>query len=267
LIHFYKRFIMERWEGRVALVTGASVGIGALLVKDLVKAGLKVVSCARRLKPMEELRDSLAQEKGKVYPIKCDLASAEDIMAMFKEIETNKELGRIDICVNNAGLSHKEPLLQLPADHVRQMIDVNVLGANLCIQQSILLMRKLNIDDGQIININSNGGHRVFPAPGIRFYCATKIALTALTRAWREELRGLNSRIRVCQISPGFVEDTDFFSSMMIGVDMSKLPELPPGLKASDIVDSAMYVLSTPAHMEVNDVILRATESDVHTGI
>jgi len=256
---------MDRWSGNVCLVTGASAGLGAEFVKDLVKKGVNVVACARRLQPLQHLKESLSNEKGKVFPIQCDLSSEDDIMAMFKEIETNQDLGRIDICINNAGLSFKDPLIEFHTDKLQQMIDVNILGANLCIQQSVKLMRKLGIEQGQIININSNCGHRVYSAPGMRFYCATKFALTGLTRAWRGELRDLKSGIRVCQISPGYIEDTDFFSTMM-KEDENATFTPPPGIKASDMVDAVNHVLSCPPHMEINDIILRANVTPAEFG-
>ena len=94
---------MERWIGKVAMVTGASAGIGEAITKAFVGAGLKVVGMARRVELVEELANNLKSAKGKLHPIKCDLRNEQDIINAFEW--TNRELGGVDILVNNAGVA------------------------------------------------------------------------------------------------------------------------------------------------------------------
>ncbi|XP_017290764.2 dehydrogenase/reductase SDR family member 11-like [Kryptolebias marmoratus] len=106
---------MERWRGRVALVTGASVGIGAAIAKELVRFGMKVVGCARSVEKIQDLATECraAGYSGELVPFRCDLTSVEEIEAMFAAIKAQHR--GVDVCVNNAGLAHPEPLLSVGA--------------------------------------------------------------------------------------------------------------------------------------------------------
>ena len=101
---------MEKWFGKVALVTGGSAGIGAAIVDKLVTHGLKVVSCARNIEKLEELASKLKDEKGEVCPYQCDLRKEDEIISMFKLIK--KKFGTIHVCINNAGLAFRGSLLE-----------------------------------------------------------------------------------------------------------------------------------------------------------
>ena len=115
---------MERWRGRTALVTGASVGIGFAITESLAKAGVNVVACARNVATIEELaKKTTGNGQGKVYAIKCDLTKEEDIVQMFKTIE--EKFKHVDILVNNAGLAHPDDLLSGRTDKWKGMIDVS----------------------------------------------------------------------------------------------------------------------------------------------
>ena len=122
---------------------------------------------------------------------------------MFHWISSHPELGKVDVCINNAGLSSAENLREGSMESWRKMLDVNVLALCLCTQLSVNLMTKNNVTDGQIIMISSMSGHRVPPNPSTRFYSATKFAVTGLLEGWRQELRDAGGNIRVCGISPG----------------------------------------------------------------
>uniref|UniRef100_A0A4W5LYP2 Dehydrogenase/reductase SDR family member 11 n=1 Tax=Hucho hucho TaxID=62062 RepID=A0A4W5LYP2_9TELE len=187
---------MERWKGRVALVTGASVGIGAAVARALVQHGMKVVGCARNVDKIEKLAAECqsAGYSGTLIPYKCDLSCEEDILSMFSAIKTLHQ--GVDVCINNAGLAHNEPLLSGKTDSWRNMIDVNVLALSICTREAYQSMKERNVDDGHIININSMGGHRMVPSADEHFYCATKYAVTALTEGLRQELREAKTHIR-----------------------------------------------------------------------
>ncbi|XP_043910499.1 dehydrogenase/reductase SDR family member 11 isoform X2 [Protopterus annectens] len=200
---------MDRWKDRVALVTGASVGIGAAIARALVQHGMKVVGCARSVDKIEKLAAECQSAKypGTLIPYKCDLSNEEEILSMFSAIKTLYQ--GVDVCINNAGLARPEPLLYGKTEGWRNMIDVNILALSVCTREAYQSMKERDVDDGHIININSMSGHRVLASSISHFYSATKFAVTALTEGLRQELREAKSLIRVTCISPGLVE-TEF---------------------------------------------------------
>ncbi|MEQ2297545.1 Dehydrogenase/reductase SDR member 11 [Ameca splendens] len=118
---------MDRWTGRVALVTGASVGIGAAIAKELVRFGMKVVGCARDVDKIKNLAAECqsASYAGVLIPFKCDLTNVEEIQSMFSAIK--EEHNGVDVCINNAGLAHPEPLLSGKTSGWKNMLDVKTI--------------------------------------------------------------------------------------------------------------------------------------------
>ncbi|XP_069470797.1 dehydrogenase/reductase SDR family member 11 [Ambystoma mexicanum] len=252
---------MDRWKNRVALVTGASVGIGAAVARILVQHGMKVVGCARSVDKIEKLAAECesAGYLGTLIPYKCDLTIEDEILSMFSAIKTLHQ--GVDVCINNAGLARPEPLLSGKTDAWRTMIDVNVLAVSICTREAYQSMKERNVDDGQIININSMSGHRVPPSPVSHFYSATKYAVTALTEGIRQELREANTHIRATSISPGLVETE--FAFKLHDNDPEKAAatyESIRCLKAEDIASSVIYVLGAPPHVQIGDIQMRPTE-------
>ncbi|XP_061182580.1 dehydrogenase/reductase SDR family member 11-like isoform X3 [Saccostrea echinata] len=279
---------MERWVGRVALVTGASVGIGAAITRALVKHGMKVVGCARNVQQIEAIKNELKSEKGQLIPVKCDLTKEEEILSMFGRIQD--ELGGVDVCINNAGLAHNSPLLSGSTADWRNMLDVNVLALCICTKEAFQQMQKNKVDDGHIFLINSMSGHRVIRNPGGHFYSATKYAVSGLLEGIRNELTQLETHIRVTAISPGMVK-TEFeirrtkskeegekiyaeYKSVSPGLvatefqqRMHKSEEKGKAicshfkcLEADDLADAVLYALSAPPHVQIHDILLRPTE-------
>ncbi|XP_061733362.1 dehydrogenase/reductase SDR family member 11-like [Nerophis ophidion] len=255
---------MERWRGRVALVTGASVGIGAAIAKELVSFGMIVVGCARDLDKLKSVAAECLSEghSGVLVPFKCDLTSEEDIASMFSAIKAQHK--GVDVCINNAGVAHPEPLLSGRTSGWKNMLDLNVLALSICSREAYQSMKDRNVDDGHIININSMAGHRMVSNPDVHFYSATKFAVTALTEALRRELREANSHIRTSCISPGLVE-TEFTLRLYSGdaekVDKTFSKYKP--LDAKDVANAVTYVLSAPPHVQVGDVQMRPVEQSL----
>ncbi|KAK6169165.1 hypothetical protein SNE40_020266 [Patella caerulea] len=248
---------MERWVGRVALVTGASEGIGAAVVRDLVCRGMKVVGCARNVDKIQKLSDELKNEKGSLTAIRCDLSKEEDIVNMFKTIKSNESLRGVDVCINNAGLAHNAPILSGQTQEWREMLDVNVMAVTICTRESFQSMKERNIDDGHIIFISSMSGYRIANEAFTHFYAVTKHSVRAIVESTRQELRELKSHIRVTGISPGNV-DTDFAVKMM--KDKTKGNNDYRYMDAKDISSAVIYTLQAPSHVEINDVLMRPTE-------
>ncbi|XP_076453150.1 dehydrogenase/reductase SDR family member 11-like isoform X2 [Babylonia areolata] len=250
---------MARWVGRVALVTGASAGIGYSVTKALVERGMKVVACARNIAAIQKLGEELIEHPGSLTAVKCDVSKEEEVTAMFQMIRQHSSLGRVDVCINNAGLAHDAPLLTGDTDQWKNMFDVNVLGLMMVTKESFKLMQENNIDDGHIILINSMSGIRVVKNKGGHCYTATKFAVTAIREGLRNELREMKSKIRVSQVCPGLVE-TEFHSRRGGDEYANSLYSSLKCLQPEDIRDSIMYILDAPPHVEVNDVYVRSVE-------
>lgn len=186
----------------VALVTGASSGIGDAIARRLAEDGMRVVATARRRDRLEALQSALPTAE--ILPIEADLRDEASIQALFTQVR--ETWGGVDVLVNNAGLGRYAPLVSGETSRWREMLEVNVLGLCVCTREAVQDMRSRG-DRGHVIHISSMAGHRVPGASGV--YSATKFAVRSLTEGLRQELRGLESGIRVTAISPGFVE-TEF---------------------------------------------------------
>lgn len=252
---------MERWNGRVALVTGASVGIGAGICRELVKHGLTVVGCARNAQKIIDIGDEEAVKlsPGKLHALKCDLTKESDILAVFDEIRS--KFGRIDICINNAGFSSDSPLLTGETSDWRSMLEVNVMALCICSKEAIKLMREKGIDDGQIIQISSVGGHKLptLDIHGFNFYCGTKHMVRAITEGLRREVTFANTHIRIASISPGIVE-TKFLERTYDETAAQTWYGSIKCLQPKDIADAVIYILQSPPHVDVNDIIVQPVE-------
>ncbi|XP_038060830.1 dehydrogenase/reductase SDR family member 11-like [Patiria miniata] len=259
---------MQRWAGRVALVTGASAGIGQSTARALVRHGMKVIGCARNIKTIEEDAKVLSGDTsvtGSLHAIKCDLTKEEEILAMFAEIK--EKFGGVDVCVSNAGINHADSMtspmgiLNGETAKLRDMFEVNVLAVAICCREAVKQMEEKGATDGQLLVTNSLSGHRL-TTKDTYFYAVTKHAVTALVEAIRRELREKKNHIRIAQISPGIVE-TEFRERMYPGDNRDKARKLYKTMEpllADDITDSMLYVLGAPTHVQVHDILIRPTE-------
>ncbi|XP_028138590.1 farnesol dehydrogenase isoform X4 [Diabrotica virgifera virgifera] len=242
---------MDRWVGKVAIVTGASSGIGAAIAELLVEKGLLVVGAARRKENVDALAQKLQGKKGKLYSVKADVAKEEDIKELFKWTSAN--VGPVSILINNAGCHHKTGLIGGDTAAWRATIDVNLIAVCIATREAIDIMQRNNID-GYIIHINSLFGHTVLNIPDVDVYPATKHGVTALTETLRHELNARKSKIRVTSISPGIV-DTEIISNIKKSNAFALIKDAM--LKSEDIADAVSYVLSTPQHVQVHEIIIK----------
>ncbi|MEM7160543.1 MAG: SDR family NAD(P)-dependent oxidoreductase [Myxococcota bacterium] len=243
--------------GRVALVTGASSGIGEAVARSLAEAGAHLVLLARRATRLEALAESLQSRhpETRVLPLTCDLRDEPQILAAFAT--AREHFGGIDLLVNNAGLGRNAPLLSGATEDWREMLDVNVLALCICTREAVSDMRRRG-DRGHVVHISSMASHRVPLESGV--YSATKFAVRSLTEGLRRELREAGSAIRVSAVSPGFVR-TEF----------AEVYDRDPGaaaetygrytvLEPEDIAQAVLYVVTAPDHVQVHDVLMRPTE-------
>ena len=242
---------------RIAIVTGASAGIGRAVAFALAEKGYRLCLTARRTDRLQALATQLA-DKTEVIWASADMRDETQINEIFTRVRTT--WGRLDVLVNSAGLGRDAPLVKGPAAGWREMFDVNVIGLSIATQNAVELMRDSG-DSGHIIHISSMSGHRV-PSGNGAMYSATKYAVRALTEGLRRELRQLGSGIRVCAISPGFVE-TEFAEVMSGSREKAEATYSRfKCLTADDVADSVSWVLSTPSHMQVHDILMRPTEQE-----
>lgn len=245
---------MERFVGKVAVVTGASAGIGAAIVEELVNNGVIVAGLARRVERIEELAKNLSGKKGKLHAFKCDVSKEEEILSVFKEIIS--KLGNISILVNNAGIIRKTDLINGDTQAWKLIFDTNVMSYCIATREAIQNM-KASGNEGHIIHINSIFGHQVYKGyPFTNVYGASKFAITALTEQLRLDINIEKLPVRITSISPGYVKTEITLASGGPAV----LPM--PGMDPSDIADAVIFTLSTAPHVNVNEVTMHPLHGD-----
>nr|CAD7442535.1 unnamed protein product [Timema bartmani]CAD7458350.1 unnamed protein product [Timema tahoe] len=242
---------MERWSGRVALVTGASIGIGAAIAKELVKHGVIVVGLARRVHMIQELSKELHMYPGKLYGVKADLSKEEDILEAFTWVKDN--LGGVDILVNNAGVISFSRLADAPSCEWRQAYAIHVIAPSICIREAFRSMKDREVDDGHIVNILSITTNHSPESQPIIMYFASKQSLRVLTEGLRRELVQLNSKIRVTGISPGLVDTIEDTASP----EERDLFKGKPSLNSEDVAHALIFALSAPSHVQIHELTIR----------
>lgn len=244
---------MDNIQGKVVVITGASSGIGKETARQLAKRQAKLVLAARREDALRELTDELkntfnAEVVYKVTDV-TDLESVETLITFAKQ-----RFERIDVLFNNAGLMPVSPLRDGKVSEWDAMIDINLRGALYGIKAVLPLMEQQ--DGGQIITTDSVAGH--FVGAGSAVYSATKYAMRAVMEGLRVEEVGHN--IKSTLISPGHAQTglaaTISDPALRAAVLKSEQDE---GLMASDVAQAVVYSIDTPAHVGINEVILRAT--------
>ncbi|KAM0734206.1 Farnesol dehydrogenase [Formica fusca] len=251
--------VMDRWEGKVALVTGASSGIGEQTVRALAKNGMKVIAVARRLEKLKELAASIKSEfNGKVYPMTCDVRQEEEILKVFKRAE--EELGGVDVLINNAGVLLNEPIIEGSTETYRKIMDVNVIAMAICSRELVQSVKKRKAA-GHIININSIGGHYAETINlAVSLYCASKYAVTGMSTSLRNEITNAKLDIKVTSISPGMV-NTEMLKTSFGKLGLSDNLEGIPILESTDIADAVIYSLNVPHRVQICEIIITPHEA------
>ena len=189
---------MNKLTGKVAIVTGASKGIGAAVSKALAKAGAAVtVNYSADKEGAERTVTEITREGGKAIAIQANVSKATDVKRLFEE--TRKAFGSVDVLVNNAGVFQFDPLEEITEEEFHREFDTNVLGTILATQQALKYFSRTG---GSIINISSIASQN--PVPNSSLYSATKGAIDTLTMAFSKELGPRN--IRVNTVAPGLID-------------------------------------------------------------
>jgi NADP-dependent 3-hydroxy acid dehydrogenase YdfG len=242
---------LSRWKNKLALITGATTGIGEATASALAEIGITVVISGRRKEQLERVADNIRQQGGKAFAFGCELGEEASILEMFAGIR--RDVGALDVLINNAGVGFEGSVAELSSSDLQQVMAVNVLGASICIREAIKHFQ--HRQDTAIITISSMAAHRV-PPGGFGPYAASKHALRALMEALRTELIALGSPTKVGSISPGTVA-TDFHKrfarSDVDPTESLKFDRLLP----EDVAQAVLYMMSTPRHVQINDIFMR----------
>ena len=234
-------------KDKVAIITGASSGIGFATALALSKAGAKVAIGARRVKKLEDLANKITANGGEVFYQKLDVTKRIECENFSKTVLD--KWGSIDILVNNAGLMPLSFFKSLKVDEWDKMVDVNIKGVLYCTGSVISHMKEKK--SGHIVNLSSVAGRIVFPAGSV--YCATKHAVAAFSEGLRQEF-SVRSNIRVTSIEPGVVDE-----SLKGFVENTKKME---ALQAEDIANAILFAVDSPSYVNVNEILIRPTTQE-----
>jgi NADP-dependent 3-hydroxy acid dehydrogenase YdfG len=221
---------------RVFLITGASSGIGAATARRAAAEGWRLVLAARSRERLQALADELGGPE-RALAVVCDVSVWEQQERMTAEALS--AFGRIDVAFANAGFGGPRGFVSDTPEHWREMVLTNVYGAALTLRATIPAVTESR---GQLLLTSSVAGRRVLPGS---FYSCTKHAVTAMGEAARQDLHGTGVRVTV--IEPGMT-DTPFFEQR---------PK--DALQEDDIARAVMYAVSQPAHVDVNEILVRPT--------
>ena len=244
---------MAKLEGKVAVITGASSGIGEATAEALAAEGASVVVAARREDRLTDLVEKINGNGGKALSVSADVTDegqAHELIQKAKE-----EFGRVDILVNNAGVMQLSAVEKGLSDEWRRMFDVNVLGLLYATDAAVKVMKEQG--SGHLVNISSVAGRRSRATTGV--YSGTKFAVNAISEALRQEL--LEDSIRVTIVEPGAVatelathitdEDAKEGLSGLLSLDI---------LQAEDIANAIAYCVTQPERVSVNEILIRPTQ-------
>ncbi|MHC4639779.1 MAG: SDR family oxidoreductase [Planctomycetota bacterium] len=221
---------MSTLKDKVVVITGASSGIGKAAAIKFAHKQCKVVLAARRIERLRQLSDQIRHFNDNCIYVQTDVTSEDDVTRLFEAVE--KQFGGIDILVNNAGKGLKAELTDIKPEDWQSLMDTNVTSVYNCTRHAVIIMKENNTP-GRIINVSSLAGR--FGAPTYSAYCASKHAVTGMTKALKWELR--KYKIRISAIHPARA-DTEFFDSY------EKKPGRKQMLGSGDIADAVIAIAS-----------------------
>ena len=249
----------DQLNGTVALITGASSGIGEATARALASRGVAVAIAARRKDRLDDLAREIEQSGGRAAAIETDVTDQEQAKAAVER--TVDELGRLDVVVNNAGVMLLGPIVDAPTEEWDRMIALNLQG--LMYITHAALPHLLNAAEGQprrvadLINISSVAGRVARSGSGV--YNLTKHGVGAVSESLRQELAGRHVRVSV--VEPGAVETElkDHLREEVREQALKRFAEIEL-LQAEDIADAIAYIVTRPRRVAVNEMLIRPTE-------
>lgn len=237
---------------KVAIVTGASSGIGEAIALELGRRHVQVVCAARRINRLDDLAAKIKDAGGHAIAVQCDVTDRDDFAKLVHI--TKETFGSVDILINNAGVMPLSFMEKGKIDEWDMMVRVNINGVLNGVHA--VLPHMLEAGGGHIINVSSIAGKKVIPGGAV--YCGTKHFVHALSEGLRMELSGKN--IRVTTVAPGFVvtELTNHITDEDVLERFKAYDDITP-LSPEDIACCTIYALETPPHVAINEVVIRPT--------
>lgn len=232
--------------GQVAIITGASQGIGQAIARHLASLGVHLVLCARNVEKLTTLARELAvsHPETQTLPLACDVRDAAQVQRVVDEAQ--KTFGQIDILINNAGVAAKVGLLQeMSLEDIDRTIDTNLKGAIYFMRAVLPILVQQN--GGIILNINSIAGKTAYPFWSV--YDASKFGLHAMTEAVAEEQRSNN--IKVIGVYPGAVD-----TAIWQGMHLDEMPDSEGMLDPEHIAEAIVYMLNQPQKVFIKDLTI-----------
>jgi NADP-dependent 3-hydroxy acid dehydrogenase YdfG len=251
----------DRLDGTVALVTGASSGIGAAAALSLAAQGAAVAVAARRKDRLDELAGTIREQGGTALVLEADVTDEAQATAVVERAVA--ELGRLDTLVNNAGVMLLGPAVGAPLSEWQRMVDLNVLGLLYCAHAALPHLLRA-AEDGprrvaDMVNISSVAGR--VPRNGSGVYNLTKHGIGAFSESLRQEVT--RRYVRVSLVEPGAT------STELAGHNRPEVLETMrqrfagmQRMEAEDIADAITYIVTRPRHVAVNEMLIRPTEQD-----
>ena len=246
-------------EGTVALITGASSGIGEATARLLAARGAKVAVAARRLERLERLASAIGRGGHTALAIQSDIADREQAIAAVER--TAEELGRLDIVVNNAGQMLLGPIEDAPTEEWDRMIDLNLKGlintAHAAVPHLLAAAEDSERGCADVVNISSVAGRIARSGSGV--YNLTKFGVGAFSESFRQEFA--SRRIRSTIVEPGAV-DTELTDHLRDGIKeqvRGRFADIK-ALESEDVADAIAYAVTRPWHVSLNEILIRPTE-------
>jgi len=241
-------------DGKVAVITGASSGIGEATARSLAGAGAKVALIARRHDRLVKLADEIEKGGGKALPIEADVSNHGQVEALVGEV--TGQFGGLHIMVNNAGVMLLGPVDGNDITEWQRMIEVNLLGLLYCTREAMPAIR--DSGGGDIVNVSSVAGRTA--NLGSAVYNMTKWGVTGFSEALRQE--ALHSKIRVTCVEPGMV-DTELQghneNPAVVDALAKMRDQIGDVLEAENIANAVLYAVSQPEHVSINEILIRPT--------
>ncbi|WP_029292671.1 SDR family oxidoreductase [Chryseobacterium hispalense] len=245
---------MQNIKGKVVVITGASSGMGKAIAEELAKNGSKVVLGARRIEQLQQLVEEIKSKGGEATFVQIDVKNKADLVRLVNTAV--EQYGKLDVIVNNAGVSQLSRIDELDVDGWEEMIDINLKGVLYGMAAAIPVFKQQQ--SGHIVNIISTSGIKIVPMQGV--YAGTKNAVRTIAEAFRQESDG---SIRMTGISPGFVK-TDFADNIK-NEEMKTAVQKGMEQIAIDpiaIANAVMYAMSHPDDVEIGDIVIRPSKQN-----
>ena len=241
-------------KGKVVAITGASSGMGKAIAIELAKNGAKVVLGARRTEQLQQVVEEIKNKGGEASFAQIDVKDKADLVRLVNTAVD--QYGKLDIIINNAGVSQLSRIDELDIDGWEEMIDINLKGVLYGMAAAIPIFKKQQ--SGHVVNIISTSGIKIVPMQGV--YAGTKNAIRTIAEAFRQESDGT---IRITGISPGVVR-TDFAENIknkemktIIRNNMENLAISPDA-----IANAVIYAISQPDDVEVGDIVIHPSKQN-----